>query len=808
MQTLAFWLLNTLGDCSGDPSGYCALPNFTPEAQTACKENKTNEVGDPWGFWYGECTSYVAYRMNCSNAASTTFKNGMFAGHSLGNAGNWATAWEAALAANLTTATVDGYPRVGDIAVWASGHVAMVEAVNLDGTVNVSEYNWTYTCAYGTRQSVIADKYIHYPNCNNRVSSNPLFGSSMAGPEGVRLVWTNSTRYADKVHLGRSVNGVPKEQYKVFPGGTSFFLDTEVAPGNVYRYWVTGKDANGGSSNKALSNDNAVIAAPTDLFVRFTEINGETKADLSWSGPKKVQQYPVEFVIERDAGWTGDWRWQHKTTQGVWTQYNVTGRPHYRVYGTANLGDRSPVASEPPRLHFPFVAWGDELKSSLAVVNEEQQAQTVTVHWHYSNGVSRPPEVIVLRAHERKVLSKPETEDKAYSVVIDGAPGQRLSGVLVMEKFGDRKARSFMAFEAVEQPNSKYIIPVVHYKNWGWNSFIYLHNPDSGVKISVSLTFPSVAACSYTWDLAPRGHHTVDVSLLKVPGYTTKCFPEPWNGTAQVAATYTSGGGKAPVAVSYGQHKWNAGGFKNSSVIGASLTAAAGREQRIFAPVIQNAFHWTAGIAAGAAVGVGGLNLTYRGSGGELCGRETKTLPNAFAPTAANTDKCKGLAAVIAFEPPTDGQVPLDQVQVQINQLRAHDHPYKPGIKSEDASGYPAMATAAKRLIVPYLETVSGEALSGIAVQNVSDTNEVSFWINYYQADGQLIAGSRTYKVAARGTKVLGSPASGALLPDQIPVEAASATIGAWFDLVAVVNVLHLKDCADCVMSYTATPRP
>lgn len=115
----------------------------------------SSESFDPYGFAYRNCTSYVAWRLH--NAGFTVPY-----GRALGNAKTWADN------ARALGFHVDGNPRAGDVAVWTSGlygHVAFVEAVNGDGSVNVSEYNAlpAYAGLYSARNGVRATAYIHFP---------------------------------------------------------------------------------------------------------------------------------------------------------------------------------------------------------------------------------------------------------------------------------------------------------------------------------------------------------------------------------------------------------------------------------------------------------------------------------------------------------------------------------------------------------------------------------------------------------------------------------------------------------------------
>lgn len=121
----------------------------------------TPDSVDRWSFYTRECTSFVAWRMVNNNGVGN-FSNTMGGGR-WGNASNWAAN------AGQLGYRVDNTPAVGAIAFWgpwqggagSAGHVAWVEAVNADGSVNVEEYNFRTAYGYGTRTSVRAVSYIH-----------------------------------------------------------------------------------------------------------------------------------------------------------------------------------------------------------------------------------------------------------------------------------------------------------------------------------------------------------------------------------------------------------------------------------------------------------------------------------------------------------------------------------------------------------------------------------------------------------------------------------------------------------------------
>lgn len=99
------------------------------------------KILDKWYMWTCECTSYAADKLN---ERGVSFRGG-YKNVKWGSAGNW-------LAAAKATATPYSMsPRRGDVAWWASGHVASVDAVDSYGNVTISEYNWGNRWNYHTR---------------------------------------------------------------------------------------------------------------------------------------------------------------------------------------------------------------------------------------------------------------------------------------------------------------------------------------------------------------------------------------------------------------------------------------------------------------------------------------------------------------------------------------------------------------------------------------------------------------------------------------------------------------------------------
>lgn len=103
---------------------------------------------DPWQFYTGQCVSYGAWKLY-------QVYHKPFFGFGRGDAYNWPNISAPNGYSNGST------PRAGSAIAWGRGfwspnygHVAYVESVNSNGTINVSEYNYYGNSQYDTRINV------------------------------------------------------------------------------------------------------------------------------------------------------------------------------------------------------------------------------------------------------------------------------------------------------------------------------------------------------------------------------------------------------------------------------------------------------------------------------------------------------------------------------------------------------------------------------------------------------------------------------------------------------------------------------
>jgi surface antigen len=122
----------------GAANKYYGYPYADPPACTdggAC-------VVDAWDFYEGQCTSWVAYRLNELNGIPFTDH---FGGGTWGDASNWGSHAEALGIA------VNGTPAVGSVAWYSSGHVAYVEQVSSPTSIVISEMNYDFDNGFRVR---------------------------------------------------------------------------------------------------------------------------------------------------------------------------------------------------------------------------------------------------------------------------------------------------------------------------------------------------------------------------------------------------------------------------------------------------------------------------------------------------------------------------------------------------------------------------------------------------------------------------------------------------------------------------------
>jgi surface antigen len=130
------------------PAAYAGTNDYPAKWKNAPRDS----MFDSWGEYIRECTSWVAWRLHGHNQFEMPFH---------ANAGDWGAK------AKALGYTVNMSPAVGSVAWWNTstrGHVAWVEAVNPNNTVQIEEYNIGSTGKYDetTIPTSSVSGYIHF----------------------------------------------------------------------------------------------------------------------------------------------------------------------------------------------------------------------------------------------------------------------------------------------------------------------------------------------------------------------------------------------------------------------------------------------------------------------------------------------------------------------------------------------------------------------------------------------------------------------------------------------------------------------
>ena len=239
-------------------------------------------VDDAWKFYQGQCTSWVAYRLNQLNGIAF---NDSYRGQHWGDATNWGTA-----ARNLKIA-VDGTPTVGSVAWYAGrsgdddGHVAYVEQVNSPTSVVISEMNYDF--ANGFRIRTITAGGGSWPTGFIHLGGGSSVGLSITGP--TLGTGTVGTSYSGTV---TATGGTPPYSWSVTAGALPPGLSLGSASGSISGtpfiegpslFTLTVTDSAG---NKASASASLQVVSPQLLVIRqgtSSALLGKVGLDDTWT---------------------------------------------------------------------------------------------------------------------------------------------------------------------------------------------------------------------------------------------------------------------------------------------------------------------------------------------------------------------------------------------------------------------------------------------------------------------------------------------------------------------------------------------
>jgi surface antigen len=269
-------------------------------------------VNDGLGFFQGQCTSWVAFRVGQRNGVA--FSN-WYAGVHWGNASEWAKVAKGVdIAANKVPAT-------GAIGWYARGHVSYVESVNTDGSIVISEMNidghngFVVHTVYPGDASW-PDKFIHVADVvpvDYTAPEAPGSPSADTVGGGVRLDWD---RAADD--LGTTGYTVRRDGIEVAQTATPGWTDRTASPGQPYTYTVTAHDAAGNVSAASTARVDLGRPAPARLATPYlpgtaerVSIDGATVVCGLRGGPRdqrvgctrRTTRGPELVRAGREVGW-------------------------------------------------------------------------------------------------------------------------------------------------------------------------------------------------------------------------------------------------------------------------------------------------------------------------------------------------------------------------------------------------------------------------------------------------------------------------------------------------------------------------
>lgn len=269
-------------------------------------------VNDGLGFFQGQCTSWVAYRVGQRNGVA--FSN-WYTGRRWGNASEWAKVAKSAKIA------VNKVPATGAIGWYSRGHVSYVESVDPDGSVVISEMNTDGRNGFVVRtvypgQSGWPEKFIHVADVVPVDYTAPEVPDSPRAATvrgGVRVEWGRS---ADD--LGTTGYTVRRDGIVVAETEAPGFLDRRASADQPYTYTVTARDAAGNVSAAATARLDLGEPAPARLARAYlpgtaesVTVDGDTVVCGLRGGPRdqrvgctrRTPRGPEVVRAGREVGW-------------------------------------------------------------------------------------------------------------------------------------------------------------------------------------------------------------------------------------------------------------------------------------------------------------------------------------------------------------------------------------------------------------------------------------------------------------------------------------------------------------------------
>lgn len=220
-------------------------------------------VNDGVGFFQGQCTSWVAFRLGQRNGLA--FSN-WYAGIHWGDARDWAKA------ARSIGIKPDRTPAVGAVGWYARGHVSYVEEVNADGSIVISEMNTDGRNGFHLVTVVPGgagwpDRFLHLADVipvDETAPERPESLAAVPSGAGISVSWRPP---ADNV--GVTGYTVLRDGIAIGETATPAYVDRQASPGQAYTYAVTARDEAGNMSDPGQVRQQTGAAAPARLARLF-----------------------------------------------------------------------------------------------------------------------------------------------------------------------------------------------------------------------------------------------------------------------------------------------------------------------------------------------------------------------------------------------------------------------------------------------------------------------------------------------------------------------------------------------------------
>jgi surface antigen len=293
LVTLGLVLTGVVGvatPASADTGGYPYASYYGPGTNPTGSywtDSSGNDTS-PYGYNYRNCTDYVAWKLQSLGVTDAKTRG-------LGNGGQWADNAQGRAGVSVSTT-----PSVNSVGVKVSttsdpfGHVTFVEAVNSNGTLTVSEYNWvvngTPDGAFHRRTATAASmgltKFIN-------------FGVSSGGTGGT---W-NGVKNATFLEANHLVNGQQMHSNQYILSDDGRFVLLMQSDGNLVEYTASGSLW---ASNTA-GHPGAYLGMQSDGNVVIYSSSGT----VLWStGPKGIHVLKIQTdgnLVARNSAGTAKW---------------------------------------------------------------------------------------------------------------------------------------------------------------------------------------------------------------------------------------------------------------------------------------------------------------------------------------------------------------------------------------------------------------------------------------------------------------------------------------------------------------------